>query len=316
MFSIEDTDDDVGVADVDSEQHGGECMHHPRVIGLIDIGGTKLAAARAAAPIDATAAPRLTNMRRSATPSDQPLAALTQLLDQVLDGQRPECISASVPGPFDRRGAALIDPPGMPEAWHRLRIGDELQRRYGCTVVMENDANCAALAEARWGAGAGARTVVYFTVSTGIGTGIVCDGVLWTGRHDTEGGHQVLWPDWLGGPKCHCGGAGCLEALASGLAIERRFGRKGQDLDDPDAWREVGRWLGLGASNAIALLDPDVVVFGGGVCASWERFEPGLRETVAAHVRLQELPRITSGALGEERNLLGALALAASSTRD
>jgi glucokinase len=155
---------------------------------------------------------------------------------------------------------------------------------------------------------------VYFTVSTGIGTGIVRDGVLWTGRQDTEGGHQVLWPEWTGGPPCHCGGAGCLETLASGLAIERRFGARGENLDDPAAWEDVGRWLGLGTVNAIALLDPDVVIFGGGVCASWKRFAPSLQATVAFHLRLQTVPPITLGSLGEERSLLGALALVTAST--
>ncbi len=219
-----------------------------------------------------------------------------------------------MPGPFDRDAGALLDPPGMPAAWHGLRLRNELAHRYDCPVAVENDANCAALAEALLGAGRGAPTVVYFTVSTGIGSGIVRDGVIWPGRQDTEGGHQVLWPEWTGGPPCHCGGAGCLETLASGLAIERRFGARGENLDDPAAWDDIGRWLGLGTVNAIALLDPDVVIFGGGVCASWERFAPSLLATVAFHLRLQAVPPITLGSLGEERSLLGALALVTAST--
>ena len=71
----------------------------------------------------------------------------------------------------------------------------------------------------------------------------------------------------------------------------------------------MGRWLGLGTVNAIALVDPDVVVFGGGVCASWDRFAPSLLATVAFHLRLQTVPQITLGSLGEERSLLGALSL-------
>jgi glucokinase len=277
-------------------------MHDRPVIALVDIGGTKLAAAAALGG-------ELKNVRRVPTQRDDPVGALTQLIDSVLEVGQPEAIGISVPGPFDRDAGSLLDPPGMPPDWHGLRLRDELSRRYGCPVTVENDANCAALAEARWGAGRGARTVVYFTVSTGIGSGIVRDGALWTGRQDTEGGHQVLWPEWTGGPPCHCGGAGCLEALASGLAIERRFGTRGENLDDPAAWDDVGRWLGLGTVNAITLLDPDVVVFGGGVCASWDRFAPSLLATVAFHLRLQTVPQITLGSLGEERSLLGALAL-------
>ncbi len=279
-------------------------MHHRPVIALLDIGGTKLAAAvssgdRALGPV-----------RRVPTREEDPAGQLTSLLDAVLDGD-PTALAIAVPGPFDRDAGALIDPPGMPVPWRGLRLRDELGARYACSVLVENDANCAALAEARWGGGRDAGTVVYFTVSTGIGTGVVRHGAIALGRHDTEGGHQVLWPEWAGGPRCHCGGAGCLEALASGLAIERRFGRRGEALDDPTAWEDVGRWLGLGAVNAIALLDPDVVLFGGGVCAAWDRFAPALHATVAAHLRLQPVPLIGRGELPEaERNLLGALALA------
>ncbi|MBV9100636.1 MAG: ROK family protein [Candidatus Dormibacteraeota bacterium] len=274
------------------------------MIGLLDIGGTKLAAARSAEP------GRLQNLQRTPTPAD-PAGALASLLDRAADGAELDAIAVSLPGPFDRAGAALIDPPGMPERWHGLRVGEDLGERYGCPVVVENDANAAALAEATWGAGRDAQTVVYFTVSTGVGTGVVRDGAVWHGRHDTEGGHQVVWPRWAGGPPCHCGGAGCLEALASGLAIERRFGVRGEHLEDPEAWADIGRWLGLGAVNAIALVDPDVVLFGGGVTAAWDRFAPSLQRTIAEHLHLQPVPRVELGSLGEERNLLGALALGA-----
>ena len=87
---------------------------------------------------------------------------------------------------------------------------------------------------------------------------------------------MVLWPAWLGGPPCHCGGAGCLEALASGRAIARRYGVAPEQLSDPDAWVEIGRWIGLATVNVTAVHDPDVVIFGGGVCASWARFSPSL----------------------------------------
>lgn len=276
--------------------------HHRRVIALLDIGGTKLAAAVA---VDGTMGPAI----RRPTPPERPIWALVSLIDEATGGEPPEAISISAPGPFDRAKGALIQPPGMPSTWYGLQLRAELGERYRCPVTVENDANCAALAEARWGAASGLRTVVYFTVSTGIGSGVVRDGVLVTGRHDTEGGHQVLWPEWAGGPPCHCGGYGCLETLASGLAIERRFGLTARALDDQDAWADVGRWLGLGTVNAIALHDPDAVIFGGGVCAAWHRFGPVLLATVESHLYLQAVPRITLGSLGEERSLRGALAL-------
>jgi predicted NBD/HSP70 family sugar kinase len=177
-------------------------------------------------------------------------------------------------------------------------------------VLLENDANCAALAEALHGAAAGLRHVVYYTVSTGIGSGVVHDRRLLVGRDDTEGGHQVLWPSWLGdAPPCGCGGSGCLEALASGSAIERRFGVRGESLHDAAAWDDVGRWLGLAVVNATALHDPDAVVFGGGVCNAWDQFWPSMAATLSLHLRLQRAPRVLRAALGEDRNLWGALAL-------
>ena len=104
---------------------------------------------------------------------------------------------------------------------------------------------------------------------------MVRDGELVIARHDTEAGHQVVWPAHLGGPACHCGGHGCLEAVASGNAIRRRFGRAAEELDDDDAWADVGRWLGLAVVNTVALLDCDAVIFGGGVVKAWERFQLG-----------------------------------------
>jgi glucokinase len=273
------------------------------VIALLDIGGTKVAAAVAEDGV----------IRRSArmpTPTSDPASAVQTSIDDLRDGAPLRGIALAVPGPFSRSEGALLNPPGMPAAWHGLGLGAILEAHYHCEVVVENDANCGALAEATAGAARDDRTAVYFTVSTGVGTGVVRDRRLVIGRHDTEGGHQVLWPEWLGGPACDCGGAGCLEALASGRAIERRFGRRPEDLQDQQAWDDVGRWLGLAVTNATALLDPDVVVFGGGVCASWERFSNVLQSTVLTHTKLQPPPRVLLGVLPEEeRNLIGALAL-------
>ena len=277
------------------------------MIALLDIGGTKLAAAAAPEP----ASTHIENVVRTATPADAAVPGLISLLDEVTRGQRPAAIAISAPGPFDRQTAVLLEPPGMATPWHGLRLGDVLGARFGCPVVVENDANCAALAEARLGAGRGARTVVYFTVSTGIGTGVIRDGHLLDTRHDTEGGHQVLWPEWVGGPACHCGGHGCLEALASGRAIERRFGVPAPALDSDEAWDDIGRWLGLGVVNVTALHDPDVVLFGGGVTAAWDRFAASLRRTIAEHLFLQPAPLVQRGSLGEERSLIGALLVAA-----
>jgi len=279
------------------------------MFAALDLGGTKLLATTAAD----WAEPR-PPVRRT-TPGHDPLETLVAMLDELRGGGRLSGIAVAAPGPFERAAGRLVDPPNMPPAWHGLEISAPLSERYGCPVLVENDANCAAVAESRWGAGAGLRTVVYITVSTGIGTGVVRDGRPLLGRHDSEGGHVVLWPEWLGGPACHCGGAGCLEALASGRAIERRFGRPPERLDDAAAWAEVGRWLGLAVVAITALHDPDAVVLGGGVCAAADRFWPALTATVKRHLHLQPCPALRRAALGEDRNLRGALALLGDATR-
>ncbi len=275
------------------------------MIGLVDIGGTKCL-------VSATGADGLPGrplIRPTAGAGDDPAAFLAAMLDEVRGPTRLAAIAVSTPGPFDRQRRQLINPPGLSPAWHGLDLATALGGGFGCPVYAENDANCAALAEARFGAGRGFRTLVYYTVSTGIGSGMVRDGELVISRQDTEAGHQVLWPAHLGGPACHCGGHGCLETLASGNAIRRRFGRPAEELDDSEAWADVGRWLGLAVVNTVALLDCEVVVFGGGVVAAWHRFEPALREAVRAGLFLQPSPEIRVAELGLDRNVWGALAL-------
>jgi glucokinase len=277
------------------------------VIGLIDIGGTKLLAATAAAGGAPGAASIGAAVRRPTPRAGDMVETLAGMLDEVRDGRPLEAIAAAVPGPFDRERGRLLNPPGLAAAWHEMDLAVPLRERFGCPVVVENDANCAALAEAVLGAGRGAGTLVYYTVSTGIGSGVVRDGELMIGQGDTEGGHQVLWPEHLGGPPCDCGGAGCLEIIAGGRAIAKRFGRRGEEIEDQEVWDEVGMWLGLAVVNTVALLDCDRVVFGGGVAnARWSRIEPAIRATVNRHLKLQPIPDIRLAELGEDRNLAGA----------
>jgi glucokinase len=277
----------------------------PIVFGLIDIGGTKLLAAVSAAGGTIGDSVRVPTPR-----SGDPVAVLAAMLDTARGGEPLEAIAAAVPGPFDRERGRLIDPPGLADNWHALALAGPLSERFGCPVVVENDANCAALAEARLGAGRGASLMVYYTVSTGIGSGTVRHGRLVVERHDTEGGHQVLWPARAGGPACDCGGAGFLEAIASGRAIARRFGSPAAEIEDQRVWDEVGEWLGLAVVNTTALLDCDRIVFGGGVAsARWPRLQPSIEATVARHLRLQPAPSIRVAELGDDRNLAGACLL-------
>lgn len=304
----------------------------------IDIGGTKLAVgvvdaagailARGEVPTLATQGP------------ERVLERIVRLSSQVLE----EPVASAVPvsrigigcaGPVDRQAGLVLNPPNLP-GWTRVPLVEHLEKALGLPAVLENDANAAALGELRNGAGKGARSLVYLTVSTGIGGGIILDGKIWHGVRDGAGevGHMTLVPD---GPLCGCGNRGCLEALASGPSIARRArealagGRPSRlrDLQEVTAadvahwaregdgvaqgvWDESMRYLGLGVAAVITILAPERVVIGGGVARAGDLlFEP-LRREVRARVKLvavESVP-ILPAALGRDVGILGAAAVA------
>jgi glucokinase len=241
----------------------------------------------------------------------------------------------ALPGPTNRETLCLLAAPTIPEI-EGVPLAPALESAFGCQAVGDNDANGAALAESRFGAGAGYGQVVYFTVSTGIGGGIVSEGRVLRGSRGTsaEFGHQVILP--VGGPSCDCGGQGCLEALASGRGIARRarLALKTRQLSLPEGdlrpewiasqahegkawaveiWQETALFLGVGVSNVINILDPDVVVLGGGVATGAADLLLGpVREVVRARCMPsvgRDVP-ILSAALGTEVGIVGAACLA------
>ncbi|MBC7261157.1 MAG: ROK family protein, partial [Chloroflexi bacterium] len=128
-------------------------------------------------------------------------------------------IGVGSPGPLDPRTGVVIAPPNLP-GWRDVPLRDILAQEFGLAVYVNNDANVAALAEQRFGAGHGCADLVYLTISTGIGGGIVCGGQLLLGAHGLAGepGHTTVEP---AGPRCNCGNVGCLEVMAAGPAIAR-----------------------------------------------------------------------------------------------
>ena len=197
----------------------------------------------------------------------------------------------AAPGPIDIPAQILLGPPTLP-GWHDVPLAAMLGERLGLPVRLENDGNAAALGEWRFGAARGVRSLVFVTVSTGIGGGVVVDGHLLHGRRGmaAEIGHMTITGE---GEPCFCGAVGCLEAVASGTALGRRAARatapgdgsalrrlsgdadpSGRDVieaaraGDPLALalvEEEGRWLGIGFTNLLHLYAPEVVVVGGGI---------------------------------------------------
>lgn len=196
----------------------------PLVIG-VDLGGTQIRAAvleganirgRAATLTGQDATPERVLPRIYATMQEAlKLAGVT--LDKIAG------IGVAAPGPLDNREGVLYSPPNLP-AWKAVPLRDILNQQFHCPVFLENDANAAALGEFFFGAGRGSRDMVYVTVSTGIGGGVIANGHILEGANGTAGelGHITI--DWRG-ERCSCGSIGCLEALASGTAIARKANR-------------------------------------------------------------------------------------------
>lgn len=193
----------------------------PLVVG-IDIGGTQV---RVAVLQGATLLSRVNLLTGEKSHPDFLIPRIYDALQQALDeaGIRSDQligIGIGSPGPLDSHTGIVFDPPNLP-GWQNVPLRDLFNAQYRMPVFIENDANTAALGEYLFGAGRGSRNMVYMTISTGIGGGVIVDGKLMSGAIGTaaELGHMTIDRQ---GPRCNCGNIGCLESIASGTAIARR----------------------------------------------------------------------------------------------
>lgn len=248
-------------------------------------------------------------------------------------------IGVGAPGPLNSETGVVHLAPNL--GWENAPLGSDLEKLLHLPVLVDNDANLAALGEHRFGAGRGASDLVFITVSTGIGGGLILNNSLYRGAGFAAGeiGHTVVDPD---GPPCSCGSRGCLETLASGSAIARQAqtliasgGGRGilvRTAEAPDEVTAVtvfdaaaggdaealhliqtaARYLGIGIANILNLLNPSLVVLGGGVMESG----PLILDLVRGETRNYALKeayasaRLVPAELGERMGLMGALALA------
>ncbi len=278
-----------------------------------DIGGTKIAAARIGK--DARILERLVVPTRAAEGFEISIVQLESALDACFDDS-VTAIGLCSPGPVKPNTGMVLNPPNLP-GWRDIPLAARISARYARPCTLENDANAAGLAEARFGAGRGCSSVLYVTLSTGIGTGIILDGKVYHGKNGqaAEGGHTTI--DYRGAKVCNCGVAGCIEGLASGTAIARRAGMLAEDVGrlaaagDETAnalLDETAEMLSAWLGNMISLLDPDVIVIGGGVSQLGESLFSRLRAlTPARSINLfaHQTP-IVPAQLGPDAGLLGA----------
>lgn len=243
--------------------------------------------------------------------------------------------SIVVPGTVNKENTVVVQAPNLP-ALDNFGLKHALEKRLQLPVLLENDANAAAVGEMWLGAARGAQNVICITLGTGVGGGIILDGKLWRGTDGSAGelGHTTVDP--FNGPPCKCGNTGCLEMFASATAIVRmtreglsRFpntilqdqcltaekvydaAKHGDELAN-EVFTKVGQYLGVGLANLINILGPQVVVIGGGVANAWDLLEPNICEQVRrrSFSSLSSKVEIKQAKCGDNAGLLGAAKLA------
>jgi predicted NBD/HSP70 family sugar kinase len=233
-------------------------------------------------------------------------------------------IGMGVPGPVDHRTGRVGSTSILP-GWLGIMAGEEMERRLGLPVVVDNDANLGALAEFSWGAARDCQDVAYIKASSGIGAGLVLGGRLHRGANGSAGeiGHDIVDE---AGPYCRCGNRGCLEAVAGGVAITEMLSRNRREAltlaqvldlaEDGDmacrrVLAEVGRQIGVAAARLCNLVNPERVVLGGLLARAGELVLEPMRESVRRFAvdSAAEVVEIVPSVLGEQAGVLGALAL-------
>jgi glucokinase len=252
---------------------------HKMMLGAVDIGGTKIAVG--VVKEDGRIVNRLECPTEAEKGFDHAMRRIVEMLRSVsAGGMHLAGIGVGCPGPLNPF-TGIIGDVGTLSGWQGGNIVAELQAGSGLSIVVENDADAAALGEARWGLDTTSGTFIFVTIGTGIGGGILLGGQLYRGVDGAhpEIGHQVLDAS---GPPCYCGARGCWESLASGSAMvswmsERRPGARAATASEICAWarnsdplaleavEREGYYLGLGLANLITLFAPDRIALGGGV---------------------------------------------------
>ena len=311
------------------------------VVG-IDIGGTKLATVLA--DKDGNILQKVRKPTESEKGPQHAVQLLLNMVDEVLNlsGLSRENISGigvSCGGPLDTKTGVVYSPPNLP-GWDALPLKDMIESEFHLPTVLENDANASALAEARFGGGRGYDYVLYMTMSTGIGGGIVVNGEIYHGANDSAGevGHQILLPD---GPLCGCGKQGCLEALCSGPSIARRAQEAIADQSNTSILKlaggqinrvrsehvlqaarngdalavalieETAYYMGWGIANLVNILNPEIVLLGTIAVAAGDLLLNPIRRTVSemAMQRPSEMAKIMPAELGDSIGDLAAISL-------
>ena len=298
----------------------------------IDIGGTQLRVA--VYPHNSTVP---TNVQRAPSRGMENgvFERLSALIDSVWPDEPVDIISAAVPGPLNPYSGIIIETPNIP-SWTNYPLAELLSKKYNVPAYIGNDANLAVLGEWLYGAGKGHHDIVYLTISTGIGGGVITGDKLIEGFRGmaTELGHITVLPV---GPVCSCGIKGHLEAVASGTAIAKyaseqiASGRKsslgsgvltarqiseaagqGDELAK-ETFVRAGEFIGQATADFLHMFNPSIVIFGGGVTLSGSLLLDPVKDSIRRHVMEKSYLDglvVTTAKLGDDAGLLGSLAQA------
>jgi glucokinase len=306
----------------------------------VDIGGTKVAGG----VVDESG--QILSRARVDTPAKDAEAAedaIVAVVEQLRGDYDIEAVGLGIAGFVDKARARVYFAPNLPD-WHNEPVRDDVSRRVGLPVVVENDANAAAWGENMYGAGRDETDLVCVTVGTGIGGGIIIDDRLYRGRFGVGGevGHMQVVAD---GRLCGCGQRGCWEQYASGNALVREARELAAESRDdaaillrmgdgtPEmitgrhvteaarlgdkvalaAFATVGRWLGQGMADLVAVLDPGRFIIGGGVSEAGELVLAPARasfESLITGRDVRPVAQVVPAELGNDAGLVGAADLA------
>lgn len=242
------------------------------------------------------------------TPKDfeQGIQVFKQVADELSNGVKIDKIAGGIAGPIDKEKTCLVKSPNIP-GWINKPLRSELERLFGCSVILENDTTVAGIGEAVKGAGAGNKIVAYIALGSGVGGKRIIDGKISGDSFNFEPGHQIIVPD---GDLCKCGGKGHMEPYVSGTYFEAKYGQKGENITDPKIWDEISRYLAISLVNATVFWTPDIIVLGGSVSKSIPL------DIVCSYFKefltiYPDAPQIVKATLGDNAGFYGALELLA-----
>ncbi len=311
-----------------------------RVIG-IDVGGTNLRGALVSR--EGKIIRRMKIASEAHVGIDAVIKNLVNLIKTIGEGEDLAGVGIGIPGIIDSKNGIITQAPNISNV-RNYPIRERLRQKLGeeTPVVVENDANCAAVGEWWMGAGRDVDSLIMLTLGTGVGGGIILDGKLWAGADGMGGeiGHMTIYPD---GARCNCGNFGCLESYSSASAVRRMVKEILEDSSvvtvfreevphiDPamipevvmkaaveedkaalGIWERFGTALGIGMASCVNILNVEMVVLGGGVSQAWEMFIGRAKEELRKRGLKAPVERVKvrKSVLGDDEGIIGASYLA------